>query len=283
MPQGKESPHIYSEWAKKYNSDILHLEVLGTHIVVLNSAKVATELLDKRSKVYSGRVQSVMMFELTGFDRDWGLFDYGDKWKKHLQVHYRHFGPKALQEYHPRMMKGVRTLLRLLHESPEAYVPHLRLMTGSTIISIVYGKEVQSADDQYIKLAEDTIKIFSTIGTPGSFLVDSIPVLKYLPSWFPGAGFKRQAEQWKKTVDAAYELPFNEVKAALRRGDSSPSITRSLLEGLKEGEDTREMEDVIMNVSGMAYPTASDTMIITLTSFILAMLLYPDVQRTVQV
>jgi len=113
--------------------------------------------------------------------------------------------------------------------------------------------------------------------------VDIIPVLKYLPIWFPGAGFKRQAEQWKKTVDAMYELPFNEVKAALRRGDACPSITSSLLEELNLGsKDNREMEEIIINVTGTAYPTASDTTIITSTSFILAMLLYPEAQRAAQ-
>ncbi len=28
---------------------------------------------------------------------------------------------------------------------------------------------------------------------PGKFLVEAIPALQYLPTWFPGADFKRQA------------------------------------------------------------------------------------------
>jgi hypothetical protein len=39
-----------------------------------------------------------------------------------------------------------------------------------------------------------------------------IPVLKYVPSWMPGAGFKRQAEIWKKDVDDLYNLPFEVTK-----------------------------------------------------------------------
>jgi hypothetical protein len=41
-------------------SDILHLEFFGTHLVVLNSEKAATDLLEKRSSIYSDRcVQKV--------------------------------------------------------------------------------------------------------------------------------------------------------------------------------------------------------------------------------
>ena len=36
-------------------SDIVHAEVMGSHIVILNSTKVANELLEKRSSIYSDR------------------------------------------------------------------------------------------------------------------------------------------------------------------------------------------------------------------------------------
>lgn len=36
-------------------SDVLHVDVLGTHIVVINTVKAANELLEKRSSVYSDR------------------------------------------------------------------------------------------------------------------------------------------------------------------------------------------------------------------------------------
>jgi hypothetical protein len=36
-------------------SEIIHLNLFGTHVVVLNTAQAATELLDKRSLMYSDR------------------------------------------------------------------------------------------------------------------------------------------------------------------------------------------------------------------------------------
>ena len=37
------------------DSDIIHVNVLGTSMVILNSYKVATDLLDQRSSTYSSR------------------------------------------------------------------------------------------------------------------------------------------------------------------------------------------------------------------------------------
>jgi hypothetical protein len=37
------------------DSDIIHLDVAGTSIIVLGSAEAAMELLERRSSIYSGR------------------------------------------------------------------------------------------------------------------------------------------------------------------------------------------------------------------------------------
>ena len=39
-------------------SDLIHFDVLGSHIVVVNSAKAANELFEKRSAIYSDRFVS---------------------------------------------------------------------------------------------------------------------------------------------------------------------------------------------------------------------------------
>lgn len=39
--------------------------------------------------------------------------------------------------------------------------------------------------------------------------------VKHIPSWFPGAGFKRYADKWRKHVVAMAEMPYTAVKQAL--------------------------------------------------------------------
>lgn len=69
----------YAEWSKKYgmcslsfpcsrlndrretSGDLLYLEILGQKILVINSEKVAEDLLDKRSQNYSDRPRVPMV------------------------------------------------------------------------------------------------------------------------------------------------------------------------------------------------------------------------------
>lgn len=43
--------------------------------------------------------------------------------------------------------------------------------------------------------------------------IDDIGLLvKYVPEWVPGAGFKKQAREWRKLATGMVDLPFNMVK-----------------------------------------------------------------------
>lgn len=36
--------------------------------------------------------------------------------------------------------------------------------------------------------------------------------VKYVPEWVPGAGFKRQAREWKQVITSILEDPFHAMK-----------------------------------------------------------------------
>ena len=64
---------------------------------------------------------------------------------------------------------------------------------AATIMKIGYGIAVKESDDPYISMAEIAFTGASEAAVPGAFLVDLFPILKYVPSWFPGAGFQKKA------------------------------------------------------------------------------------------
>lgn len=59
-------------------------------------------------------------------------------------------------------------------------------MAGSNILSTAYGIEVLPSSDPYVAVAEDALDSIAKVAVPGAFLVESIPLLKYIPEWFPG-------------------------------------------------------------------------------------------------
>ena len=82
-------------------------------------------------------------------------------------------------------------------------------------MKIAYGIAVQESDDPYISIAEEVLSGVAEAGIPGSFLVDLFPVLKYVPSWFPGAGFQRKAARWREVINIMAERPFRHTQEQL--------------------------------------------------------------------
>jgi hypothetical protein len=60
-------------------------------------------------------------------------------------------------------------------------------------MSIVYGYDVQPSNDRFVALSENTVKKLSDSFFPGAVAVNTFPILRYLPAWFPGAGFQLYA------------------------------------------------------------------------------------------
>ena len=92
---------------------------------------------------------------------------------------------------------------------------------GSTILSTTYSINVRPYNDPYIKIAEDSNGAAVELMIPGSFLVDTIPILKYVPEWFPGAKFQRKAAVMRKHAAKLRNTPFAATEE-LMVCDSSP-------------------------------------------------------------
>lgn len=88
-------------------------------------------------------------------------------------------------------------------------------VVAGAITSIAYGIKIQDKDDPYVKLAVEGSKSLIDTAIPGKYLVDSLPFLKHLPDWFPGAGFKREGKKYKVLTDRFREEPFLAAVSAL--------------------------------------------------------------------
>ncbi|KAH9834632.1 uncharacterized protein C8Q71DRAFT_859598 [Rhodofomes roseus] len=63
---------VFAQWKDLYG-DIIFLRMFNTPVLVLNSAKAARDLLEKRSTKYSDRPYSIRFIELLGWDASFGL------------------------------------------------------------------------------------------------------------------------------------------------------------------------------------------------------------------
>ncbi|KIJ28556.1 hypothetical protein M422DRAFT_37307 [Sphaerobolus stellatus SS14] len=271
----------YAQWGRDQGSDIVHARSFGHSVVVLNSYKAATELLEKRSSIYSDRPHFVMLHEMLEYFGT-GSHPYGNGWRKHRKAYRRHMDPGAITKYCYPQMVATQKLLTGLLDSPQDYINHIRYVTSELMMGITYGMELQGNFEKYVALSMDQTKIFLTAVRPGQFLVDSIPWLKYAPSWVPGTGFKAWAKESKERIKMAKSLPFNDTKKLLASGNARPSFVLDSLHDIGNTDEINEDVRVIKDVAGSTFSAGADTTTATLEWFFLALVLYPGVQKKAQ-
>ncbi|KDQ28638.1 hypothetical protein PLEOSDRAFT_1063469 [Pleurotus ostreatus PC15] len=269
----------YSEWSKKYGSDIIYLNVLGNSIVVLNSYKAVNDLLSVRSSLYSDRPVSTMLNELLGWGRMMSFMPYGEKWRTHRRAFWQEFNPKNAPDHQPTQLRYSRDLLRRLLKEPQRFLHHIDHTLSASIIALVYGLDVKPEHDPNVERAEKALVQLQEASISGSFMVDLLPFLKYIPSWMPGGGFKAYAERVRPDTIAMREMPYEEGCGLLREGKgNSCVISRSLARG-GYSIDSHPDRELIKNVAWIAYAGGAETSRSVVSTFVAAMLLYPEVQR----
>ncbi|KAE9388010.1 cytochrome P450 [Gymnopus androsaceus JB14] len=277
----------FSQWAEEFDSDILHLEVAGANYIVLNSYDAATDLLEKRSNIYSSRPHYTMLCDLVGWSGDLLLMPYGNEWKSHRKLFQQEFHPSNSSLYLPHEKKALCAFLKSLLDAPEEWGEHAQHLLGAIILGVAYGLHVQPKNNPDIKAASKMVDIGINALLPGEFVVDNFPILKYVPSWFPGASFKRKANSWYGIRNATITPPFMKVKKAMVNGTAEDCLTLRCLQRFdcpdsRHDSNLSVEEEIIKNTAGTMFEGGSDTGLTALLTFILAMLCFPHAQREAQ-
>jgi hypothetical protein len=82
---------------------------------------------------------------------------------------------------------------------------------GSTALSMTYGINVHLYNNPFIAIAEQAFEV-SADSFIGTFLVDILSILKYVPDWFPGAKFQRKAAMMREHSVKIRNAPFAATK-----------------------------------------------------------------------
>ncbi|KAI0297971.1 cytochrome P450 [Russula brevipes] len=248
-------------------------------MVVLNTLQAARDLMEKRSLNYSCRPRFVLIVEMMGWDASLPQLPYGPRFRKHRRL-IREYFIGSVSTFRSTQRREAYVLLGGLLESPDAFLQHIRRFAAGTIMKITYGHTVRSTDELYVRLAEEAGTDTATSGSPGSVLVDFFPALKHIPTWMPGAGFKRHALRTRVKVRTMHDTPYEMVRKATAAGTAMPSFTSRLIsDNLAAGMSPIHDEEDIKGVAGTLYGGAFTSA--TLAAFFLAMILHPDIDRVV--
>ncbi|KAF9062359.1 cytochrome P450 [Rhodocollybia butyracea] len=269
----------YGEMCRKHNYPP---EPLGNSIIVLDSAQAVSDLLEKRSSLYSSRPSTVMFGELMGWGITFVLRPYDELWKAQRRIFTHAIPPSDTKRFHSKQITATHDLLRVLAHS-DNIMKDLHQWAAVFIMDVAYGIQGKEAVS-FLKTAIEASQSIAIAGTPGAFLVDHIPILKYVPEWFPGADFKRKAREWNLLRVKMTEDTFRLTKERMAAGTATPSLASVALEQMDLTKDIRQQEELIKATSLSAYSGSINSPYSGrgLGAFILAMLMNPDVQVEAQ-
>ncbi|KAJ2933072.1 hypothetical protein H1R20_g4026, partial [Candolleomyces eurysporus] len=250
----------------KEHGDIIYMTALGQGVLVLGSQRRAVDLLEKRATNYSDR-PVIPTIELIGLNWSFALMRYGAVWRQHRRAFHKYFSSNAIPTWHPIMYESIKALLLKVRSRPDDIFEHVQLMFGTLIMRIAYGFDDTRQNEALVDNAEAVIR-------------------GHVPSWFPGAGFKRHLESLSQMSFKAIYQPFEEAKLDHAHGRKGRyhSMAASFIDSMsEEGAGTREeMEYVARSVCGTAYLAGSETIVSSSLALIYALGSHLDVQKRAQ-
>ncbi|KAJ7146600.1 cytochrome P450 CYP621A2 [Mycena epipterygia] len=283
MPSA-DSALVFHEWAKTYGSsfrlrrgplfdspsgDVIHLQVLGRSIIILDTYQAAVDLLDKRGLNYSDR-PNFTLYELLGWNPTTTFLRYGKQWAKHRQMHHSYLNHQKADDFKPMQIQEARTLvLNLMESSPDRYESFLSRFATAIVTQIVAGHRVTSDNDPYLHTSKMIVEMLTQTGPPGGSPIDFFPVLQHFPSWFPGAGHVGVAKVWRPTLRELHDNPLE-----TESGDAMPSFILAQLEKMEDNEDENDLK----GAAATMFAAGESTTWGTLAVFLLAMVLHPECQ-----
>ncbi|KAH6899261.1 cytochrome P450 98A3 [Coprinopsis sp. MPI-PUGE-AT-0042] len=283
IPRDK-SWKVYSDWKPVYGN-MIYLEALGQPLLILNSLEDCSEILERRGANYSDRFQSTGA-KLMGLDEwNWAFEDYGPHLKEYRRIFHQLLSPKQIPQYRPVIEEEVHIFLQHLLSTPTDFSGHVRSFFGSIIVRIAYG----SSDLEYNKLriaeGEHLVDSFAALLNPGRLMVDLIPALRHVPSWMPGAGWKREIARIRELAAKVSNVPYDDAKARLERGVGSkgyPNMVQQFLGSLDTDlneEERSKQEEMGRHTAALSFIAGADTSIAMGLGLFAALAQHPEVQQ----
>ena len=185
--------------------------------------------------------------------------------------------PAAAASYEPVQIYESERLLYDLIKAPSKYEDIFERYAGAVIMRLAYDKTIESRDEPYVKRALRIVHTVERVASPGSYLVDTLPILMYLPKWL--APFKREAEMLHQEELLLFRELLDEVRGKMKSGKGRNCFAKTFLD--KQSQYALS-DDEGAYVIGTLFEAGSGTTAAAMMSFCLAMCHHPEWQEKLQ-
>ncbi|THU96158.1 cytochrome P450 [Dendrothele bispora CBS 962.96] len=266
----------FTEWRNQYG-DLIGLNFAGHDLIVIGSSKIAADLLDRRSAIYSGRPKSIVGCVLTG-DMVFGFSQHNDLWRTMRRGSQEALGPQITKKYYT--MQEIEGLLLIddMLKDPYNWDAHLKRTSASLMMGIIYGvPPIRDYLDPVIVRANLFVDRITHAALPGCFLVEYFTWMQHLPRWM--SPWRCYAEYNFNSDSLMFEDLFGGVKNRLDAGDETPSVAADVI---RYDKNLGMTDKQAAWFSATLYTAGTETTSVQVAWVIVAMILYPATMKKAQ-
>jgi cytochrome P450 len=262
----------FTEWCNLYGP-LVKFNLAGRDHVIVNTEKIANDLMRERGNIYSSRPQVPMAAQLLSQNMRPVLLPYGDVWRNGRKLMHHLAMPAAAKNYEPiQEEESVRVLHELLHDSAR-YEKWFERYAAGLIMRLAFGETIVTGEEEAVRRIYVVLDNLSRLINPVGYLVNIFPVLMHLPAWM--APFKREAARLHAEEMDLFSSLVKTVERRLAKGDAEAKKTFSA-RWLEDKQTYGLTDGQAYYVLGTLFEAGAGTTAAAMMSFTLAMILYPD-------
>ncbi|KAG1809606.1 cytochrome P450 [Suillus subaureus] len=242
-------------------------------IVVIGSVEAATTIMEAEGRSLVDRPPSIAAGEMLSNGMRIVMARSGERFRRLRKAVHTHLQPKAAEVYKDMQHDNARKFILDIMNDPKNHQKHASRYSASVILRVTYGKSTPTAynDPEVIRIYK-VLDHFDIVMRPGAYLVDRVPLLRYLP------GYGKQLTEWHNEELSLYSHQLGRVKSEIEQNKAGPSFTKTLLEHTK---DHQLVTDEMAYLAGTLFGAGAETTSAGITTAIMAAACHPLAQAKV--
>ncbi|KAF8314229.1 cytochrome P450 [Clavulina sp. PMI_390] len=278
--------HLYYTELHKKLGDIYSLTAIGQKFVVLNTYEAAFEILGRHGAVHCDRPPNPYWTRFLGLENLITIMNVDQDWKEGRRLFQLVFNKESARASYSKGVaaQASRYVLASI-EQVQDKDNKLDLALHKTILQSAYGLKLEDGDPILTNALQAT-EVASVSLLPTKHLVNLFPSLQHLPSWVPFQTWRIEAKEARKVLDPLTETPWQRFLANNSEGTASESVALRII--AEQNPANAHLLPILAGTNCASSRRATkilagaETTLVVCRTFVLAMLLHPEVQRKAQ-
>ncbi|KAH7906434.1 cytochrome P450 [Hygrophoropsis aurantiaca] len=266
------APEQFAKWTEEYGP-VFSLKQGSQIWIIIGRYQAAMDIMEKEGAALADRPRSISAGEILSGGMRVVVAGAGERLRRLRRALHAQLQPKSAETYEALQTTNAKDMLLDVLNDPKNHQMHAKRYAASTILSITYAHPPTPLTSPLVRSINTCLSHFGAAIRPGAYLVDTYPVLRYVP------GYLTQLKAWHEEERTLFEGVLGGVREEVAKGTARPCFAKFLIEHQAEyGLSDRELA----YVAGSMFGAGSDTTASAITIMMMAAALHPEAQARVQ-